>query len=110
MDKFLEYCCRETIKIEWADDARRIDCAKFIIDRVITLYIYEVFPDIETNGVDLFGGWEGSEEPAQVLDTADPIIITRYWLIRWITNIASAAISEHSSKALLLYRQVNSPK
>lgn len=94
------------MKIEWAEEARRIDCAKFIIDRIITLYILEVFPDIETNGVDLFGGWEGSEEPTQVLDTADPIVIARYWLIRCITNIASAAISENTSKALLLYRQV----
>lgn len=94
------------MKIEWAEDERRVDCAKFIIDRIIMLYIYEVFPEIEINGVDLFGGWEGSDESTQILDTANPIVIARYWLIRFITNIASAAISENNSKALLLYRQV----
>uniref|UniRef100_A0A915CX25 Ral GTPase-activating protein subunit alpha/beta N-terminal domain-containing protein n=1 Tax=Ditylenchus dipsaci TaxID=166011 RepID=A0A915CX25_9BILA len=96
LDKFLEYCSRETMKIEWADDLRRVDCAKFLLDRVIVLYVYEVFPDIETDGVDVFGG----------LDTADPQVIARYWLIRWMINIASAGFHEQPSSGLLLYRQV----
>uniref|UniRef100_A0A183BHY0 Rap-GAP domain-containing protein n=1 Tax=Globodera pallida TaxID=36090 RepID=A0A183BHY0_GLOPA len=102
LDKFLEYTTRETIKIDWADPSRRMECANFMLDRVIVSYIYEVFPDAEANGVDVFGGWEGtlageeeedgSEQDGIVppmLDTVDPIIIARYWLIRWIINIAS---------------------
>ncbi|VDN50120.1 unnamed protein product [Dracunculus medinensis] len=89
MDKFLEYCTRETVRIEWNDEAKRLQCAKFILDRVIVLYIYEVFPDIETSGVDIYGGWESSEEHIDIRDTADPIVIARYWLIRWMTSVAS---------------------
>lgn len=84
MDKFLEYCTRETVRIEWNDEAKRLQCAKFILDRVIVLYIYEVFPDIETSGVDIYGGWESSEEHIDIRDTADPIVIARYWLIRFV--------------------------
>ncbi|CAI4222514.1 unnamed protein product [Auanema sp. JU1783] len=90
LDKFLEYCTRESTRIEWNDDSRRLECAKFIIDRVIHLYIYECFPDLETNGVDIFGGWEGAGDSGEPLDTADPVVIARYWLIRWINNVAGA--------------------
>ncbi|KAL3074845.1 hypothetical protein niasHS_014290 [Heterodera schachtii] len=107
LDKFLEYTTRETTKIDWADPARRADTVSFMLDRVIVAYIFEVFPDAETNGVDVFGGWDGtSADEAEeegggtgtdadgaivqpMLDTVDPIIIARYWLIRWIINIAS---------------------
>lgn len=51
---------------------------------MIVLYIYEIFPDIETNGVDIYGGWEGSEGQIDIRDTADPIVIARYWLIRFV--------------------------
>uniref|UniRef100_A0A914RSC6 Uncharacterized protein n=1 Tax=Parascaris equorum TaxID=6256 RepID=A0A914RSC6_PAREQ len=73
LDKFLEYCTRETVRLEWGDESKRLDCAKFIVDRVIVLYIYETFSDIETNGVDIYGGWEGTEEHTDIRDTADPI-------------------------------------
>lgn len=57
--------------------------------------------------MDVFGGWEGSEEPAQLLDTADPIVIARYWLIRWMTNIAlSSLTNQASSPGLVLFREV----
>lgn len=96
------------MKIEWAEESNRMACAKFILDRLIVLYIFEVFPDIESNGVDLFDGWEGNEEPAQVLlDTADPQVIARYWLIRWMVNIASAVFTEQPTPGLLLYRQAS---
>ena len=70
----------------------------------------ECFTELETNGVDVFGGWEGADEQGEPLDTADPVVIARYWLIRWINNIASATHqptngppqSAHSS--LILYR------
>lgn len=84
LDKFLEYCTRETVRLEWGDENKRLDCAKFIVDRVIVLYIYETFSDIETNGVDIYGGWEGTEEHTDIRDTADPIVIARYWLIRLV--------------------------
>ncbi|RCN29594.1 hypothetical protein ANCCAN_24640 [Ancylostoma caninum] len=89
LDKFLEYCTRETSRIEWSDEKKRFQCASFIIDRVINLYIAECFSDIETNGVDIFGGWEGADDTVEALDTADPIVIARYWLIRWVNNLAA---------------------
>ncbi|KAK6037082.1 hypothetical protein COOONC_25413, partial [Cooperia oncophora] len=89
LDKFLEYCTRETVRVEWNDEKKRFQCASFIIDRVINLYIAECFPDIEANGVDIFGGWEGAEDAIEALDTADPIVIARYWLIRWVNNLAA---------------------
>ena len=45
--------------------------------RVIHLYIAECFPDLESNGVDIFGGWEGAFDNAEALDTADPVVIAR---------------------------------
>uniref|UniRef100_A0A1I7UD55 Rap-GAP domain-containing protein n=1 Tax=Caenorhabditis tropicalis TaxID=1561998 RepID=A0A1I7UD55_9PELO len=109
LDKFLEYCTRETVRIEWNDEGKRQECANFIIDKVIKLYMGECFTELETNGVDVFGGWEGADETGEPLDTADPVVIARYWLIRWINNIASATHqpsqpiqSAHAS--LLLYR------
>lgn len=110
LDKFLEYCTRETVRIEWNDEGKRQECANFIIDKVIKLYMGECFTELETNGVDVFGGWEGADETGEPLDTADPVVIARYWLIRWINNIASATHqpssgpqqSAHSS--LILYR------
>lgn len=95
LDKFLEYCTRGTVRIEWQDESQRLECAKFLVDRVIVLYIYETFPDIETNGVDIYGGWEGTEEHVSVRDTADPIIIARYWLIRF--NNFLCKLSEYKS-------------
>ncbi|WKX92732.1 hypothetical protein Q1695_010622 [Nippostrongylus brasiliensis] len=89
LDKFLEYCTRESSRIEWSDEKKRFQCASFIIDRVINLYIAECFPDIEANGVDIFGGWEGADDTIEALDTADPIVIARYWLIRWVNNLAA---------------------
>lgn len=56
----MDYCNREATKIEWDDENKRLECAKFLLDRVIVLYIYQVFPDMEQNGVDVFGGWEGT--------------------------------------------------
>ncbi|CAL2030121.1 unnamed protein product [Caenorhabditis brenneri] len=109
LDKFLEYCTRETVRIEWNDEGKRQECANFIIDKVIKLYMGECFHELESNGVDVFGGWEGADETGEPLDTADPVVIARYWLIRWINNIASATHqppngpqSAHSS--LILYR------
>lgn len=84
LDKFLEYCTRETVRIEWVDENMHVECAKFILDRVVVLYIYEVFPDIENSGVDIYGGWEGSEGQMDIRDTADPIVIAQYWLIRFV--------------------------
>lgn len=42
----------------------------------------------------------------QLLDTADPLIISRYWLIRWVTNITLSSMTEQQVPSLLLYRQV----
>ncbi|CAI2309070.1 unnamed protein product [Caenorhabditis sp. 36 PRJEB53466] len=109
LDKFLEYCTRETVRIEWNDEGKRQDCANFIIDKVIKLYMGECFTELETNGVDVFGGWEGADETGEPLDTADPVVIARYWLIRWINNIASATHTasngpQTAHASLLLYR------
>ncbi|EFO27774.2 rap/ran-GAP family protein [Loa loa] len=105
LDKFLEYCTRETIRIEWNDENIRLECAKFILDRVIVLYIYEVFPDIETNGVDIYGGWEGSEGQIYIRYTTDPIVIARYWLIRWMTTVALTTNNDLAVTGQLLYRK-----
>ncbi|MCP9260056.1 Ral GTPase-activating protein subunit alpha-1 [Dirofilaria immitis] len=105
LDKFLEYCTRETIRIEWNDENIRLECAKFILDRVIVLYIYEIFPDIETNGVDIYGGWEGSEGQIDIRDTADPIVIARYWLIRWMATVALSTNNDLAMTGQLLYRR-----
>ncbi|CAJ0578761.1 unnamed protein product, partial [Mesorhabditis spiculigera] len=96
LDKFLEYCTRETTRIEWNDESHRLECAKFILDKVISLYIQETFPDLETNGVDVFGGWEGAGDTGETLDTADPIIIARYWLIRWINNVGGVTLAANT--------------
>ncbi|VDN07033.1 unnamed protein product [Thelazia callipaeda] len=105
LDKFLEYCTRETIRIEWDDENIRLECAKFILDRVIVLYIYEIFPDIEANGVDIYGGWEGNEGLADVRDTADPIVIARYWLIRWMASVALTTNNDLAVAGQVLYRK-----
>ncbi|VDM66063.1 unnamed protein product [Strongylus vulgaris] len=89
LDKFLGYCTHETSRIEWSDEKKRFQCASFIIDRVNNLYIAECFSDLETNGVDIFGGWEGADDTIEALETADPIVIARYWLIRWVNNLAA---------------------
>uniref|UniRef100_A0A1I7Y6R0 Rap-GAP domain-containing protein n=1 Tax=Steinernema glaseri TaxID=37863 RepID=A0A1I7Y6R0_9BILA len=94
LDKFFDYCTRETMRIEWHDETRRFECARFLLDRVINLYIAEIFEDLEGNGIDVFGGWEGGVDVVAVLDTADPVVIARYWVIRWMTNIASAQLND----------------
>ncbi|KAK6727420.1 hypothetical protein RB195_005237 [Necator americanus] len=106
LDKFLEYCTRETSRIEWNDEKKRFQCASFIIDRVINLYIAECFSDLDTNGVDIFGGWEGADDTIEALDTADPIVIARYWLIRWVNNLAAVRQQPSSQwhPGVLLYR------
>lgn len=113
LDKFLEYCTRETVRIEWNDEGKRQECANFIIDKVIKLYMGECFTELETNGVDVFGGWEGADEQGEPLDTADPVVIARYWLIRWINNIASVThhppniqqqMQQSAHSSLILYR------
>ncbi|GMR53715.1 hypothetical protein PMAYCL1PPCAC_23910, partial [Pristionchus mayeri] len=108
LDKLLEYCCRETMRIEWDDEEKRRECAHFIMDRLITLYIKEIFPDVETNGVDMVGGWMGGECETTPLDTADPVVIARYWLIRWMNNVASSTqvTQEMAHGGLLLYNSV----
>lgn len=64
-----------------------------MLDRVIVLYIYEVFPDAENNGVDVFGGWEGTcegddgEAMVTMLDTIDPIVIARWEISFFIVGI-----------------------
>jgi hypothetical protein len=78
-----------------------------MINKVIQLYIYEVFEDIDSNGVDLFEGWEGSEQTRVIMDTADPLVIARYWLIRWIVNIASSSLVEEPIPGSLLFRSVS---
>uniref|UniRef100_A0AC35TQP1 Rap-GAP domain-containing protein n=1 Tax=Rhabditophanes sp. KR3021 TaxID=114890 RepID=A0AC35TQP1_9BILA len=112
IDKFLEYICSQTQKIEWGDQSKRFDCAKFLMDRIIHLYIFEVFPDLEVNGVDVFAGWEGNQTRTEILETADPVIIARYWLIKWVCSIASAKLTPNPTPALLLYRSalLQSPK
>uniref|UniRef100_A0AAF5Q077 Rap-GAP domain-containing protein n=4 Tax=Wuchereria bancrofti TaxID=6293 RepID=A0AAF5Q077_WUCBA len=105
LDKFLEYCTRETVRIEWSDENIRLECAKFILDRVIVLYIYEIFPDIETNGVDIYGGWEGGEGQMDIRDTADPVVIARYWLIRWMATVALTTNNDLAVTGQLLYRK-----
>jgi hypothetical protein len=107
LDKFLEYVNRETTKIEWQEEQSRVQCVRFLMTKVIQLYIYEVFEDIDSNGVDLFEGWEGNEQTRALMDTADPLVIARYWLIRWITNIASASLVEDPLPGSLLFRSVS---
>ena len=46
---------------------------------MINLYIGECFSDLETTGVDIFGGWEGADDNIEPLDTADPIVIARWF-------------------------------
>uniref|UniRef100_A0A8R1Z3W2 Rap-GAP domain-containing protein n=1 Tax=Pristionchus pacificus TaxID=54126 RepID=A0A8R1Z3W2_PRIPA len=108
LDKLLEYCCRETMRIEWDNEDKRRECAEFILERVINLYIKETFPDIDTNGVDIYGGWMGGENESTPLDTADPIVIARYWLIRWMNNVASSPqlTQEIGHGGLRLYHSV----
>lgn len=62
LDKFLEYITRETTRIEWNDPENKLACARFLLDRVLVFYIGETFPDLDSTGVDMFGGWEGVDE------------------------------------------------
>lgn len=99
LDKFLEYTTRETIKICWSNPSQRLDCAKLLLERIIIFYIYELFPDIESDGIDVYEGWEGTYEAKDVsfFDTAEPTIIAKYWLIRWMTNIAIDPSSQNKA-------------
>ncbi|KAI6182707.1 hypothetical protein M3Y97_00409700 [Aphelenchoides bicaudatus] len=106
LDKFLEYVNREATKIEWQEDQCRVQAVRFLTEKVIQLYIYEVFDDIDSNGVDVFEGWEGSEQNKEMMDTADPLTIARYWLIRWITNIASASLVDDPPAGAMLFRSI----
>jgi hypothetical protein len=86
LDKFLEYTTRETVKIQWTDAGQRLNCAKFLLDRIISLYIYELFPEAEANGIDVFQGWEGTFEEEMdgtakapmLLDTSEPSVIAKF--------------------------------
>ncbi|PIO70885.1 hypothetical protein TELCIR_07238 [Teladorsagia circumcincta] len=72
-------------------------CEVIEVPKVINLYIAECFPDIETNGVDIFGGWEGAEDAIEALDTADPIVIARSELMYRLCQSATRVCS-HSDK------------
>ena len=84
LDKFLEYTTRETVKICWSDSTKRTDCVRFLLDRIMVLYIYELFPDAEANGIDVYDGWEGTFEDdcdgdyVQLMDTSDPLVIAKF--------------------------------
>ena len=127
MDKFLDYVNRETTRIAWTDEECRSIAVRFLIDRVIELYVCEVFDDIDAhreNVGDASGGAvdvsadfatssaaaDASEQLAAegaTLDTADPLVIARYWLARWIVNIAAAAVVDDPPPGAILFRQVS---
>lgn len=48
-----------------------------------------------------------ADETKELLETTDPLIISRYWLIRWVTNIALSSMIEQQVPSLLLYREVS---
>jgi hypothetical protein len=77
-----------------------LECSKFLLDRVIVLYIYEVFPRLENSGVDVFGGWEAIEmdEDNILMDVTNPLVVARYWLIRWMISIASDRFQATNSR------------
>jgi hypothetical protein len=80
LDKFFEYITREVIKINWTNPQQQLECAKFLLDRIIVLYIYELFPESEANGIDIYNGWESTFEEDgsnQLFDTTDPTIIAK---------------------------------
>ncbi|KAL7071848.1 hypothetical protein ACQ4LE_008404 [Meloidogyne hapla] len=96
LDKFLEYTIRETMRILWPNPIRRLECARFLLDRIIVLYIYELFPDAASSGVDVNSDLETTfiedgvvDKP--LLETAEPETIAKYWLIRFFVRIAEPA-------------------
>lgn len=94
-------------KLNWQNMENREKCAGFLFDKVCQLYIDEVFPDLRKSGVDIFEDWDGNEDTSELLDTADPLVIARYWLIRWVTNIASVNIVEDTTPGLIYFKQVS---
>lgn len=88
-------------------------CAAYVSNRgvsccrVIHLYIAECFPDMETNGVDIFGGWEGAEDTIEALDTADPIVIARWAQVFLVKLKASGKLvtPQKGARAVLALRQ-----
>ena len=107
LDKFLEYLWRDLNRVEWNDSNKRVECAKFLLQRIISFYIcevkiiainsvneilwnrFKVFPDLENSGVDVFGGWEAaimSSDELPILDTTNPLVVAKYWLIRYFST------------------------
>ncbi|CAD5210290.1 unnamed protein product [Bursaphelenchus xylophilus] len=104
LDKFLEYTFREMTKLKWQNPESQLTCARFLFEKICSLYIVEVFPKME--GINVFGGPDDAEEDQnELLDTADPLVIARYWLIRWVVNIALSGMQEDSAPGLLLFRR-----
>nr|CAD2130005.1 unnamed protein product [Meloidogyne enterolobii] len=92
LDKFLEYIIRETMRINWSNPLQRLECARFLLDRIIVLYICELFPDA-SNGIDVNSGLETTfaedvKDDKPLLETAEPETIAKYWLIRFFVRIA----------------------
>uniref|UniRef100_A0A914L5I3 Rap-GAP domain-containing protein n=1 Tax=Meloidogyne incognita TaxID=6306 RepID=A0A914L5I3_MELIC len=92
LDKFLEYIIRETIRINWSNPLQRLETARFLLDRIIVLYICELFPDA-SNGIDVNNGLETTfaedvRDDKPLLETAEPETIAKYWLIRFFIRIA----------------------
>jgi hypothetical protein len=97
------------MRINWPNPIQRLECAKFLLDRIILLYIYELFPEAVSNGIDVYNGCEtvfdnNERNDKPLLETAEPetiaklfffnifklyIFLTlRYWLIRFFVRIA----------------------
>ncbi|CAD5206927.1 unnamed protein product [Bursaphelenchus okinawaensis] len=104
LDKFLEYSYREMVKLKWQNPECQLTCANFLFEKICELYIEEVF--VNCQAVNVFEGCDQVEDDKnELLDTADPLVIARYWLIRWVVNIALAGMQEDSPSGLLLFRR-----
>lgn len=118
LDKFLDYVTRETTRIAWSDEECRAAAVRHLLHRVIDLYVRQVFDSAVDGGdvVDVSADFatssaaaDAAEEKAAVaatLDTADPVVIARYWLARWMVNIAAASIVDEPPPGAALFRQV----
>ena len=70
------------MRINWPNPIQRLECARFLLDRIILLYICELFPEAVTNGIDVHNGGETAfadenrnEKP--LLETAEPETIAK---------------------------------
>jgi len=70
------------MRINWCNPLQRLETARFLLDRIIVLYICELFPDA-SNGIDVNNSLETTfaedvRDDKPLLETAEPETIAKF--------------------------------